>query len=332
MNTQIGLIKKLIIGAPIGEINSINFLGSGYASSAYKISTLNGIYVALIPKPDCIESPNYIYYHSILKTLEEIDYRYAPKPIYVNLNQPVIVMTYVSGDSIDRVNNGSEKVQKQVIEMLINALLDLRQASFERCNETYQQLCGKELQTDTLQKSSDHYITQWFEMAKNGVPNQSLIEWIQPKVLLCEEYVHNSKPGDRIVLNHGDTSSCNILLTGDLNLNLIDWDTSSFYQYPDDWDDYGMGYLLNHLELFQKHRSFAISLLSEKCQTDIDKLEKIITKSQEFIKLGDIMWAIMMNSRVKAGEIDGSPDEFLQIANNRISEYEDMFASRSFLR
>jgi len=43
------------------------------------------------------------------------------------------------------------------------------------------------------------------------------------------------------------------------------------------------------------------------------------------------MWAIMMNSRAKAGEINGRTDEFLQIANQRISEYEFMFADNSFL-
>lgn len=332
MNKQTNLINQLIIDAPIGNINSIEFIGSGYASLAYKISSSIGELVVLTPKSDCIETPDYIYYFSILKTLEEIDYKYAPKPIYVNLNQSAIIMTCVPGSSISWVDDSSEKLQKQVIEKLIDALLDLRRASFKRCSEIYKQLCGRELQTDTLQKSSDHYITEWFKLAKLGIPNQTLIEWIQPKVLSCEEYVRNSKPGSKIVLTHGDSSSCNILLTSDLKLNLIDWDTSSFYQYPDGWDDFGMGYLFNHLELFQKHRSFVFSLISKKCQISINELEEIITKSQEFIKLGDIMWAIMMNSRATAGEIGGNPVEFLQIAKQRISEYDSLFASRSFLK
>lgn len=332
MNMQNDLIKELIINAPIGEINSIDFLGSGYASLAYKVSSLTGEFVVLTSKPDCVETPDYIYYYSILKTLEEVDYKYAPKPVYVNLNQSAIVMTYVPGQSISWIEDSSVEIQKQAIEKLIDALLDLRQVDYKRCDDIYKKLCGKELKIDTLQKSADHYVTKWFEVAKNGTPDQSLINWIQPKVLLCDEYISKSKPGGKIILNHEDVSAGNVLLTSDLMLNLIDWDTSCFYQYPSDWDDYGMGYLFNHLNLFQKNRSFVISLVSAKCGVDVVDLERLITKSQEFIKLCDIMWAIMMNSRVATGEINGDPDKFLQIANDRISDYEIMFAKRSFLR
>jgi len=331
MNTQTNRIKEIIADAPIGVINSINLIGSGYASLAYKVLSSKGDFVALTPKLDCIEAPDYVYYFSILKTLEEINYEYAPKAIYVNSNQSAILMTYVSGLSMGQIKYDSVKSEKQIIITLVDAILDLRQASFERCGAIYKQLCGKELQTDTLQKSADHYITEWFEMAKNGIPDQSLINWIQPKVLLCEKYVSKSKPSDKIILNHEDVSAGNILLTSGLKLNLIDWDTSSFYQYPDDWDDYGLGYLFNHLDLFQKHRLFAISLVSKKCGIDVNKLEKTITKSQEFIKLCDIMWAIMMNSRVSAGEIGGNPNRFLEIAYERISDYELMFVNSSFL-
>jgi len=331
MNKQTNRIKELIADAPIGAIDSIDLIGSGYASLAFKVSSSKGDFIALTPKSDCIETPDYVYYFSILKTLEEINYKYAPIAIYVNLNQSVILMTYVSGLSMDQIKYDSVKSEKQIIKILIDAMLDLRQASSERCGVIYKKLCGKELKIDTLQKSADHYITEWFEMAKNGTPDQSLINWIQPKVLLCEKYVSKSKPGDKIILNHEDVSAGNILLTRDLKLNLIDWDTSSFYRYPNDWDDYGMGYLFNHLNLFQKHRSFVISLVGDRCGVDIVELEKVITKSQEFIKICDIMWAIMMNSRAKAGEINGRTDEFLQIANQRISEYEFMFADNSFL-
>jgi len=331
MRAKIDQIKDLIIDAPIGKIHSINLIGSGYASLAYKVSSSNGDFVALIPKPDCIETPDYVYYFSILKTLEEIDYKYAPKAIYINLNQSVILMTYASGLPVDQIKYDSMKLEKQIIMILIDAILDLRQTSFERCGAIYKQLCGKELQTDTLKKSADHYITEWFEMAKNGTPNQSLINWIQPKVLLCEKYIDISITGNKIILNHEDISSGNVLITNDFRLNIIDWDTSSFYQYPDGWDDYGLGYLFNHLNLFQKHRSFVISMVGDRCGVDIVELEKVITKSQEFIKICDIMWAIMMNSRVAAGEIDGDQDDFLRIANERISNYEIDFRPNSFI-
>lgn len=326
-----GKIQELINDAKLGKINTIKLIGSGYASLAYKISSSDGDFVALVPKDDCIALPNYAYYFSVLKTLEEINYRYSPKAVYLNPNQTIIVMTQVPGKSMDWVNDASEDKQKQVVEALIDALLDLRQASFESCSNLYEQLSGKNLETNTMQNNVNHFMTEWFDMAQSGTPDAVLIEWIKPKVSLCEDYARNNKPGNNIVLNHGDTSPENVLVTCDLKLNLIDWDASSFSQYPNGWDDYGIAYLFNHSSLFKRHRSYAISLVSKKCDIEYIKLEKIIQKSQELIKLGDTMWAIMMNSRVAAGEIKGDPDRFLKIARQRISEYEIMFAQNSFL-
>jgi len=331
MNKDNSAVRELIRDANLGNISSIVLIGSGYASLAYKISASDGSFVALIPKEDCIATPNYAYYFSILKTLEEIDYKFAPKAVYINSVQSVIVMTKVPGKSMDWVNDASENKQKQVVELLIDALLELRMASFEKCSKRYNQLSGKRLETNTIQKGVNHFMTEWFNMAKAGKPDPKLIEWITPKVALCEEYARNSKSSKNIVLNHGDTSSGNVLLTSDLQLHLIDWDTSGFSQYPDGWDDYGIAYLFNHSALLQKHRSLAISLVSKKCKINQDELKETIQKSQELIKLGDTMWAIMMNSRVAAGEIDGDPNKFLKIANQRMYDYETMFAENSFL-
>ena len=331
MSEDIDKVQELLNNAKLGKITSINFIGSGYVSLAYKISSSDGDFIALLPKDDCIELPNYAYYFSILKTLEEINYKYSPKAVYLNPSQTLIVMTQAPGKSMDWVNDASEDKQKRAVETLIDALLDLRQAPFERCNYYYKRLSGKKLEINTMQKNVNHFMTEWFNMAKAGTPNPMLLKWIKPKVILCEEYARNSKPGRRIVLNHGDTSPGNVLLTSDLTLNLIDWDTSSFSQYPDSWDDYGIAYLFNHSFLFQKHRSFAISLVNKKCNIDISQLDKTIGKSQELIKLCDTMWAIMMNSRVAAGEIDGDSNKLLKIAQQRISEYEAMFTKNSFL-
>ena len=324
-------IQRLIKEASIGEVISVGLIGSGYASLAYEIITSDGNFVALVPKDDCIALPNYDYYYSILKTLEGINYKYSPKATYLNLDKTVIVMTKVPGKSMDWVNDSSVQTQERAVETLVDALLDLREASFKECSKLYEKLSGKKLEANTLQKGIGHFMTEWFAMAQAGKPDPKLIEWISPKVALCEEYARNSRPGNNIVLNHGDTSPGNVLLTDDLQLNLIDWDTSGFSQYPDGWDDYGIAYLFNHSTLFQKHRLLAISLVSEKCNINRDELEKTIKKSQELIKLGDTMWAIMMNSRVAAGEIDGDPDNFLKIANQRINDYETNFATNSFL-
>jgi aminoglycoside phosphotransferase (APT) family kinase protein len=324
-------IKQLIDDAPIGNVTSIDLIGNGYASVAYKIISSNGEFIALAQKEDGIEPADYAYHFAILKALETIKYKFAPRAIYVDPRQTVIVMTPVPGEPIGWINTASEGQQKRVVNLLIEALLDLRSVSFTECAASYKALTGKDLKAKTIQDNVKHYMTDWFRLAQNGQPDPVLTKWVEPKVELCEEFAKHTEPSNRRVFVHGDTSEVNILLTRDLQLGLIDWDTSEFNQYPEGWDDFGVAYLMNHVPLFQKFRSLAISLLSERTHITVGELEKIILRQQENIKLGDIMWAYMMNARAAAGKIKDNPSKFMKIAQQRISDYESMFAKNSFL-
>jgi aminoglycoside phosphotransferase (APT) family kinase protein len=174
-------------------------------------------------------------------------------------------------------------------------------------------------------------MSDWFKLAQSGQPDPALTKWMQPKVAACEAFAARTKPGKLIVLNHGDSSEGNILLTPDLQLHLIDWD-ASFNHFPDGWDDFGIAYLMNHVPIFQKYRSFAISLVSERCHVSVAELEAVITRVQELIKLGDINWAYMMHARAVTGEIKSQPPQFfMDTAKQRINDYETMFADNSFL-
>jgi aminoglycoside phosphotransferase (APT) family kinase protein len=332
MGSETSAILELIDGASIGKITSIDLLGSGYASSAFRITSPEGQFVALTRKSDSIEPPDYVYYFAILKTLESIDYKFAPRAVYINPAQSVILMTAVPGQPFGWINDAPEDRQKQAVQALITALLDLRNAPFSSCVRTYKDLTGKKLETTTIEKNIQHYMTDWFELAQTGQPDPALTEWVRPKVTACQAFAQRTRPGKHTVLIHGDTSEGNIFLTRDLQLNLIDWDGSSFNQFPDSWDDFGMAYLMNHVPLFQEFRPLVIGLVSERCRVASKELEKTITRTQELIKLGDIQWAYMMHSRAVMGEIKSKPAEFfLATAKERISDYEKMFAGNSSL-
>ena len=332
MGGETSAILELIDGASIGKITSIDLLGSGYASSAFRITSPDGEFVALTRKSDSIEPPDYAYYFAILKTLESIDYKFAPRAVYINPEQSVILMSAVPGQPFGWIKDAPEDRQKQAVQALIAALLDLRDAPFSLCEQTYNDLTGKKLEATTIEKNIQHYMTDWFELAQTGQPDQALTKWIKPKLAACQAFAKRSKPGQRVVLVHGDTSEGNIFLTRGLRLNLIDWDGSSFNQFPDGWDDFGMAYLMNHVPLFREFRPLVIGLISERCRVDSEELEKTITRTQELIKLGDIQWAYMMHARAVTGEIKSHPAEFfLATAKERISDYEKMFASNSFL-
>jgi aminoglycoside phosphotransferase (APT) family kinase protein len=332
MSKDTTAIFKLINNAPIGSITSIDLVGNGYASTAYKVTSSEGIFIALTQKEDSIAAPDYAYYFAILKTLETINYEFAPRAVYLNPKQSIILMTTVPGEAISWINTASEDQQKKTVEILVKALLGLRAAPFSHCAKTYKQLSGKQLETTTIEKNIQHYMTDWFELAQTGQPDPTLTKWIKPKVAACEVFARHMKPSNRTVLVHGDTSEGNIFLSRDLRLHLIDWDGSSFDQFPDGWDDFGMAYLMNHVPLFQKFRPLVISLVSERCHVPTHELEAIIIRLQELIKLGDIQWAYMMHARASAGEIKSKPKEFfLSVARERINDYEKTFSANSFL-
>lgn len=331
-NDDTARIKALISGAPIGSIASVEHVGSGYASAACKVVSESGDFIALSQKSDAIAPPDFAYHFAILKTLESIDYRFAPKAIYINDEQSVILMTPVPGEPIGWINAAPEDQQKKVVETPVTALLDLRSAPFSFCAKIYKELTGKELEAITINKNVQIYMTDWFKLAQSGQPDRTLTNWIQPKVTACEEHVKHTRPGKFKVLIHGDTSEGNIFLTRDLQLHLIDWDGSSFDQFPEDWDDYGVSYLMNHVPIFQKFHALVISLVSERCQVSADELRKTVIRVQELIKLGDIQWAYMMHARAATGEIKSKSKEFfLSAAQERIHDYEEMFTGNSFL-
>lgn len=324
-------IKRLIDGAPIGVIKTIDLIGQGYASVAYKVVSTEGEFIALTQRKDCIEPSDYAYHFVILKALKAINYKFAPQAVYVNPEQTAIVITLIPGKPISWIYSASEAEQKQTADLLLEALIDLRRLEFEPCATEYKKLTGQTLKTVTLQSNIKHYMTDWFDIAQAGRPDPELTAWLKPKVRLCESFAQNSTPGQQKIFAHGDTSEINILLTSDLKLGLIDWDSSCFVQYPRGWDDFGIGYLMNHVPLFQKYRPQIIEAVSQRCNISARELEKATNRQQENIKLGDIMWAYMMHARSLGGEIKDDPAKFMTIARQRIKDYQKQFTNDSFL-
>ncbi len=331
MSNDVASVRASLSDTPIGKISEVKLAGSGHTSNAYKVTCESGHYIALSQKGDAIGGTNYALQYAILKSLETTEYKYSPKAIYLNPDQSVILMSLIPGEPISWLNDGPEDQQKQVVEKLINAVIDIRKASYQQCADLYKEVSGKDLQPTTVQNNIQTYVVDWFKLAQDGKPNPELIEWMRPKVLACQEFSKRSVPGKNKFLVHGDSSEGNLFVTRNLQLSLIDWDTSRFNQYPDGWEDYCLGYLLNHVALIRKFKQHAVSIICEREGISRDQLEVAIHRCQELVKFGDIQWAIMMNSRVAAGEIAGDPDHYLQIARQRIAEYERDFADNSFL-
>lgn len=326
-------LTDLLSGAPIGGIKSIKQIPGGHASLAYKVASSQGNFMALVRNSRGIGSGDvYTHQYAILKALEAADYGFSPRPVYLSSDHNLLLMSFEPGKNIGWLNTTGEDTQETAVKTLVTALLDLQDIPNEHYQKVYKRICGKELQPATAQKNIQTYIVDWFEQALNAHPNKELIEWMRPKVEACKKFAEQSKPSDVLIFTHGDTSEGNILVTDDLKLKLIDWESSGFYQYPEGWQDYCMAYIMNHVQLAQKHKSFAISLVCERLDISKNALEKAIARCQELVKFGDIQWAIMMNSRSAAGQIDGDSNEYLTIAQQRIAEYERDFASRSFLQ
>jgi hypothetical protein len=77
-------IARELSEASIGKITSITHVGTGYTSDAYKVSASEGEFIALTPKSDTMEVPDYAYQFAVLQTLEAIDYQFAPRAVYLN--------------------------------------------------------------------------------------------------------------------------------------------------------------------------------------------------------------------------------------------------------
>ncbi|HVX24302.1 MAG TPA: phosphotransferase [Candidatus Saccharimonadales bacterium] len=324
-------LRQLAETANIGTITSIEQSGSGYASTAYTITTSEGVFIALTAKPGGIAPPNYANGFAILKGLETTNYQYAPRAVHLSQDQASIIMTAVAGEPIDWVDSLDGDDQKHVAKTLLAALLDLHAVSFDSCNKYYHELTGTDLSPRTLAADRQHYHADWFAHAAAGQPDETLRAWLEPKIQLAANFVNHAQPGKTISLIHGDTSNPNILVSPALQLHLIDWDGSAFHHFPDAMQDFGLAYVMNHVGLFQRHRDLVLQLSSERCQMPIAQLQENITRLQEYIQIGDINWAYMMNARAAAGQVDGDPANYLNIAQERIAEYERRFGQSSLL-
>jgi aminoglycoside phosphotransferase len=328
--TVIDSIVLDAVEAAFPDKNSqIRPLKAGYESQPYQITNEAGEFVALMQKRGGIGAADYAPAYAILKTLENRSYPFAPHPVYLNTDHSLIMMEFVSATSLK--NLSSVRGRQDLAKNLLTALLSLHDIPLESCQNEFATISNQSLKPVTARDDVAQYLVDWTSLARAGQPSRTHLEWFMPKVARAEAYFKNIPASGNSILSHSDTTEGNILLLPGDRPVLIDWEGAVFRNYPEGWYDYGISYLMTHVALFQEYRSYILRRTCDTTGISMDSLLAAMKRQLEFIKLCDISWAIMMHSRVAAGEINGDPKKFSAIAHKRIQDYKEQFENRSFL-
>ncbi len=271
------LVRRSIDAAFPDIASEITPLKAGYSSQPYKVTNELGDFIALAEKPEAIGTVTYSFCFAILTTLEKQKYPFAPRAIYINPERTVIIMTFAPGPSLKEFSD-RENTETTAKKLLI-ALLELQKIPFDDCLTEYKALETTTLNPVTIQDDIAHFLIGWGNLTASGQPDPVLQHWLSNKTAQTITTLQHTPPSGHLILNHDDTTEGNVFMPKNGTPILIDWAESRFQNYPLGWHDYGIGYLLNHVRLFQKHAPFILQYACEYMGRDMESKNQRIRRT-----------------------------------------------------
>lgn len=315
-------INKILDKLEIGSLISYEWLGNGFNSHAYNIETTKGNYVLLESKINGYENTKYKEYFATLKCLEHKNYINAPRAIFVSNDGKKLLITRSFSTEITKLKKLTDSDIKKVAINLTDALLELKNIKYEDLLEEFKKIGLDKPKTFTLDSDWETYAVKPFIKFKTIAPKDAHTSWIEEQISLHVPY--NSKSSN-LSFRHGDTSGPNVLVNKNLSITLLDWGSSKFYYTSINNNDYGISYVMNHIDVISKMKDYILNYIAKKEDIKFAELNKHVLNLQKHIKISDISWAYMMYIRAKAGEINDKPKIFKNILDKRINDYKKQF-------
>lgn len=304
--------------------SDITPLKGGYSSQAYKVESEGESYVLLVQRDGAVTVSKYGHSFVILKILEAAGYPYTPKPVWLHPDKTAMIISFFEGQASDVFDfKGFNVDQRSLSLRVIDAILDT--ATIPRSE--YDALC-REYSVEptaviTAKDLAKEIGTDWFVSIEKYCPDRNIVDWLRPRVLSSVEYA-NSIVSSNPTLGLGDPSSPNILINKTGDFMLIDWDSSS---YNTEGPEYYISYTTHLTDFMKPFQKEIITHVAKRVGIPPAELAQKVFEYSRYYQVFDINWAAMMMAKVTVGEVQGNIDEFRQIANDRIFDYEKSFES-----
>jgi aminoglycoside phosphotransferase (APT) family kinase protein len=323
MRYNTDMLHETLDNLPIGTVQLLDELPAGNSSHATKITTDTGLFVALQPRSDQAEKPDYPYQHAVLTSLEQAGYPYAPRAVYAD--PELLVTTFAEGNVFETVAKESPEVQKQAMLTLAGALLTTRTVSVESYKEACQ-AAQVSPRFSSPQRDFQTFALDRFQEAQRYVPAHPVASWLEPRIAACQRLFPEApeNTNDTGMLSHGDPNQHNILIADGHKLTLIDWEHARFIQHLPEWADFDLGYLFIHTPLTRPFRDDMVRHVAAQAAVPVPILETAIRNHTQVTRLGDVIWAYMKYAQTAATHVDKA-GTYLKLAAERMALYDAEF-------
>ncbi|HSX43875.1 MAG TPA: hypothetical protein VLE69_01070, partial [Candidatus Saccharimonadales bacterium] len=171
-----------------------------------------------------------------------------------------------------------------------------------------------------------YYTDRFLKSKKLLGANHELVRWLEPKYQkVVREPFHTF--AKKLIFEHSDLSNPNIVIDVDGNtfkIGFVDWGSAHFsYSGP----EFYIGYMTQLVDFMADYRDELIEYVAKKFNLDPAEFLRSTTEFRKELKVGDIIWAVMMYALCHNGELGQDEKKYLEISNKRIKEYEDEFGS-----
>lgn len=322
-NTLANRIQTLVKNNNIGEYISHSWLAKGYNSDAHEIITSQGKYVLLTSNTD--QSSAYKAHFAVLKCLEANNYKHACRAIHINNSGNELLMTKCEGTTVNNLKGLSKEQRHKVAINVVDALRELKNITPESLSTAFEQSDLKAPAVFNNTQDWQKYVIDVFTPHKPIAPPDAHTEWL-------EDIIKKGQPANYFsssaVFHHGDTTGDNIIVDDNLQVYFIDWgEDAKFYESTKETEDFGLAYCINNVPFLHEFEQDILQHISETEQISVETLQKSFKQRRKDIKVADISWAYMMYAKTTDKQIEGSPEHFKSVLDQRIEEYKRDFSN-----
>jgi aminoglycoside phosphotransferase (APT) family kinase protein len=301
----------------------ISKLSGGFSSQAYKVDGDDGVFVLLAQRPEAVSRSNYGHAYVVMTLLQRHGIAHTPQPLWLKDDQSALAVSYYDGvasDNFDFMQPGinAERIAIEVIDTLLDAAV-ISQGEYK---ELAAQLGVRPLPIEASEDAAAKYGTGWLEIVKESCPDQSIIDWLEPRVqrsVAMAGHIGNKKKPS---FGHGDPSNPNILLRNDGSFMLIDWGSARFHTTG---PEFYVAYTTHLTDFMKPYRQTLIHHVADRLGVSVEEFSDKVYQFRRYNGVFDVNWAAMMMAKINAGEATGDIEQFHRIALERINAYEKSF-------
>jgi len=310
--------KNVDANVTAGDISE---LSGGYSSVAYKV-TAKSPFVLLVQRPGAVNSSSYGHAFVVLQLLKAHGYKYSPLPLWLEPNQKAIAISFFNGVPADKFNfNKSNVNPKKLALKVIDAALEASIISWQEYSQSMKNAGLQPVPTRSLKDDLQDYGWDWLEIVKNSCPDKYIKDWLSNKIPAAIQAVSSSEETAPI-FRHSDLSNPNILIDGNGNFILIDWDSSRFYTSA---LEFLVAYTTSLVDFMTPYETEITSYIAKYLKVPFESFNKRVYEAKRYSDVVGVNWAAMMMAKISSNEIKGEINYFKKIALDRIKAYEKEF-------